>query len=316
MPSKMRLSNFWRRSSSEIVPAMTGKKQKVVVIHADDLGMSHGANAAYAELSRLGVCSSGSVMIPCPWFPEVVAMAAADRQLDLGVHLTLTSEMTRYKWRPLTAPPPSAGMTDSHGMFLADVASLRASAEPQAVEAELRAQIEAALAAGIDVTHLDDHAGAVLAPEFCEIYIRLGIEFALPILMTPSLSTYGGIHNLQGVRDHDYRRHAELARASGFHLFDRIVETPWQPDGPAEAIYRGLISGIVPGYTFMALHFTMPGEIEAIDVQSSHIRTAEYQLFRTAEFRDWLDNQGLTVIGMRALRDDLRAKLAASPGGR
>ena len=207
-------------------------------------------------------------------------------------------------------------MTDSHGMFLADVASLRASADPQAVEAELRAQIETALAAGIGVTHLDDHAGAVLAPEFCEIYIRLGIEFALPILMTPSLSTYGGIHNLQGVMDHDYRRHAGLAGASGFHLFDRIVETPWQPAGPVEAIYRDLITGILPGYTFMALHFTMPGEVEAIDVQSCHIRTAEYQLFRTAEFRDWLGNQGLTVIGMRALRDDLRAKLAASPGRR
>ena len=155
---------------------MTGSAQKFVVIHADDLGMSHGANTAYAELARLGACSSGSVMVPCPWFLEVAAMAGTGPELDLGVHLTLTSEMTHYKWRPLTAPPPSAGMTDSHGLFLADVASLRASAEPEAVEAELRAQIEMALSAGIDVTHLDDHAGAVIAPEFCDIYVRLGLE--------------------------------------------------------------------------------------------------------------------------------------------
>lgn len=291
---------------------MTGAAQKFVVIHADDLGMSHGANAAYAELIRLGACSSGSVMVPCPWFLEVAGMAAADPGLDLGVHLTLTSEMRHYKWRPLTSPPRSAGMTDSHGYFLADVASLRTGAEPEAVEAELRAQIETALAAGIDVSHLDDHAGAVLAPEFCEIYVRLGLDYRLPILMTPSLATYGGIHNLRGVDDGDYRRHAETARTRGFRLFDRIIETPWQRAEPAETVYREMIGGIAPGYTFMALHFTQPGEIAAIDPQSGQIRTAEHRLFRSPEFRGWLEKQGLTMIGMRRLRDELRQGLDQS----
>ncbi len=288
---------------------MTGSAQKFVVINADDLGMSHGANAAYAELTSLGTCSSGSVMVPCPWFLEIAAMANARSELDLGVHLTLTSEMTHYKWRPLTAPPPSAGMTDSYGLFLADVATLRARAEPEAVEAELRAQIEMALSAGIDVTHLDDHAGAVLAPEFCDVYVRLGLEYALPILITPSLATYGGIHNLQGVPDVDYRMHAELARTRGFRLFDRIIETPWQPTGPAETTYRELINGITPGHTFMALHFTKPGEIDAIEPETGHVRTAEYQLFRSTDFRSWLNKQGLAVIGMRELRDELRTTL-------
>lgn len=284
---------------------MAATTQKFVVIHADDLGMSHGANAAFAELTALGVCSAGSVMVPCPWFLEVAAMANGNRQLDLGVHLTLTSEMTHYKWRPLTKPPPSAGMTDAYGYFLSDVAALRATAEPEAVEAELRAQIEMAIAAGIDVTHFDDHAGAVLAPEFCEIYVRLGLEFELPILLTASLTTYGGIHNLQGVADDDYRRHAEFARSEGFRIFDRIIETPWEPAGTS---YCQLIGDIKPGYNFMALHFTKPGEIDTIDVRSNHIRVAEYELFRSLEFRNWLGQQGLTVIGMRGLRDELRAR--------
>ena len=50
--------------------------RKRVVIHADDLGMTHGANAAFVELSALGACSSGSVMVPCPWFPEIAEIAA------------------------------------------------------------------------------------------------------------------------------------------------------------------------------------------------------------------------------------------------
>ena len=292
---------------------MTEGSNRFVVIHADDLGMSHGANAAFVELSRLGIFSSGSVMVPCPWFREMVGVADTNTDLDIGVHLTLTSEMPYYKWRPLTQPPASAGMTDGDGYFHRDVATLRAQAVPDAVEAELRAQIDMALAAGIDVTHFDDHAGAVLAPEFCEIYIRLGIDYGLPILMTPSLATYGGIHNLAGVEDQAYRRHAASARAQGYRMFDRIIETPWQPDRPADVIYRDLIAGITPGYTFMALHVTKPGEIEAIDPGSHMIRTGEYHLFRSPEFREWLSRQNLEIIGMRKLRDEFRSRGALVP---
>ena len=80
-----------------------------VVLHADDLGMSHGANAAFAELSRFGTITSGSVMVPCPWFAELAAMARDDPALDVGVHLTLTSEMQGYRWRPLTRPSAAGG---------------------------------------------------------------------------------------------------------------------------------------------------------------------------------------------------------------
>lgn len=291
---------------------MSQPARKFVVIHADDLGMCHGANAAFAELSRLGMCSSGSVMAPCPWFMEIAEMAAADRALDIGVHLTLTSEMTRYKWRPLTSPPASAGLTGGNGFFFATPAEARVRANPEAVEAELRAQIDAALRAGIDVTHLDDHAGTVLAPEFCDIYIRIGLDYRLPILITPSLATYGGLHNMQGVKAEHYAEHANRALAVGFRLFDRIIETPWQRSEPADIVYRRQIEEISPGYTFLALHFTVPGEIEAIDRASSLIRTKEYELFRSQAFRNWMSRQSLAVIAMRGLRDELRAKLATA----
>ena len=91
-------------------PYATGAR--TVVIHEDDVGMSHGANAAFQELSMAGACSSGSVMAPCPWFPEAIAMAKANPTLDLGVHLTLNSEKQPYRWRPLTSPARSAGLTD------------------------------------------------------------------------------------------------------------------------------------------------------------------------------------------------------------
>ena len=118
-----RVTEAFRAKAKEAI-GMThqmARGRKRVVIHEDDVGMTHGANTAFVELSTLGTCSSGSVMVPCPWFPEAVAMAQGDPDLDLGVHLTLTSEQKPYRWRPLTAPPRSAGLTDEGGYFWPDV---------------------------------------------------------------------------------------------------------------------------------------------------------------------------------------------------
>jgi predicted glycoside hydrolase/deacetylase ChbG (UPF0249 family) len=287
-----------------------------VVLHLDDVGMCKGANDAFLELSALGVVSSGAVMVPCPWFLEVAEAAAADPSLDLGVHLTLNSEKRHYKWRPLTAPPPSAGLTDGNGFFWPDVAATRARAAPPAVEAELRAQVEAALAAGIDVTHLDAHMGAAMAPEFCDIYVRLGLDFRLPILLTDGIAAYAPNDNLVGVTDAEFRAGAARARAAGFAIFDAALQTTWgRPRArPAEPAYRALIEGIRPGLAFVCLHCNAPGEIAAIEPDSAYLRTEEYDLFRDARFRAWLAGQGLDVIGMRALREELRARLAGKGG--
>ena len=287
---------------------MAEADRRVVVVHADDVGMCHGANAAYFELFALGVCTSGSVMVPCPWFLEVAERAAADPSIDMGIHLTLTAEKTHYKWRPLTAPPRAAGLTDPNGFFWPDVATVRERADPDAVEAELRAQIETALAADIDITHLDDHMGAVMAPEFCDRYIRIGLDYGLPILLTPNLSAYGPIHNLRGVQEEPYRAHVAAARAAGFQIFDRVLETPWDRTGTADEAYRMMIRSIAPGTTFLALHFNAPGELEFIEPASAHTRTEEYALFRSEGFREWLAEQELELSGMREFRSALRGQ--------
>jgi predicted glycoside hydrolase/deacetylase ChbG (UPF0249 family) len=273
--------------------------------------MCHGANSAFVELSKLGVCSSGAVMVPCPWFLEAAEDAARDPSLDLGVHLTLNSEKRHYKWRPLTAPSPAAGLTDEFGFFLADVATTRRTASPEAVEAELRAQIETAYRAGIDVTHLDAHMGAALSPEFSAIYIRLGLEYRLPILLTSAIAAYTPNDNLVGVTEEQHARAVDTARAAGFAVFDAALQTTWgrSHSEPAEAAYKALLESVGDGLTFICFHFNAPGELELIEPRSAYIRTEEYELFRNGGFRAWLAAQDLDIIGMRPLRDELRAGL-------
>ena len=289
---------------------MNPNSARRVVLHEDDVGMCHGANVAFLELTKLGVCSSGSVMVPCPWFLEMADAVAADPTLDLGVHLTINAEKRYYKWRPLTAPPQSSGLVDENGFFWPDVATTRSKAAPEAVEAEFRAQIEAAYRAGIEPTHIDGHMGAAISPEFCDIFVRLGHEYRLPVLLTPTVAVYAPNDNLVGVTEAAFAPGVEKARGLGFTIFDRVVETTWRRPAstPAEPAYKAIIEGIPEGLTFFCLHFNTPEELAFIEPEAQHTRSQEYQLFRSEGFRDWLMAQDLNVIGMRAFRAELRGE--------
>ncbi len=265
----------------------------LLIINIDDLGMCHGANAAFLDLHRRGRCDSGSVMVPCPWFSEIAAAGALDPALKLGVHFTITAEKQYYRWRPLTAPSRASGLTDGDGYFHNGVAAVRHHTEPEAVEAELRAQIEAFLGKGLTPTHFDPHQGAVLAPEFVGIYIRLGAEYDVPVVFPRDLSAYGPLHNLPELDAASYTQTARSLEASGQLLADRVLETPWHRDAPAEQRYRSLFDKVGPGLTFMAMHANAPGEIEAIEPDTAAIRTEEYDLLRVPGAIDWID--GLAV---------------------
>ncbi|HWT31522.1 MAG TPA: polysaccharide deacetylase family protein [Propylenella sp.] len=282
------------------------QSRKEVVIHADDLGMCHGANLAFLELFRRGVCTCGSVMVPGPWSSEMADLQARFPDLDIGVHLTLNAEKQHYRWRPLTRSQ-HGGLVDSDGYFWQNVQDLRRNAHPDAVEAELRAQIEAALAAGIDVTHLDDHMGAVFCPEFVGVYVRLGREYRLPILIMESIQAYDPRHNLDEVDDGGVlAAAAAAARAYGSPVFEAVLETPWRRGKSVESDYRALFARAPKGLSFFALHFTVPGEVEAIEPETASIRTQEYALFRSSVVEEILASGGYVLRGMRAFRAAMR----------
>jgi predicted glycoside hydrolase/deacetylase ChbG (UPF0249 family) len=288
-----------------------GKGRRFVVIHEDDVGMTHGANTAFVELTSLGTCSSGSVMPPCPWFPEAVELALSNPALDLGVHLTLTSEKKPYRWRPLTSPPRAAGLTDAMGYFWPDVPNVRRHAVPHAVEAEMRAQIDTALAAGLDVTHLDAHMGTIICPEFVEIYLRLGLEYRLPLLLVRDYNTFNPRSYSGPMSNERYDAVLAQAKEKSFPIFEIAYETPWQRTTSAEVAYFDIFRRIPEGLTFLSLHFNAPGDFEVVEPEFAHIRTEEYALFKTPKIAEWVRANGLEVIGLRGVRDRLRAHWAS-----
>jgi len=280
-----------------------------IVLHQDDVGMCHGANVAFSELSNLGSITSGSVMVPCPWFREAAEMAASNTSLDLGVHLTLTAEKEFYRWRPLTSTSKSSGLVDDDGYMWRDVSSVRRNANIEAVALELRAQIDFALAAGFDVTHLDAHMGATLAPEFCEIYIRLGVEYQLPVLLTKKLSDYGPNNHVVGVTDDQFTEFVVLAEDKSMPIFDRVIETDFNRKSVTaldDFAYQTMFTKNTTGLTFAALHPNAPGEVEVIEPNQFHVRTQEYEIFSSKNYLSWLASDKIKTIGMRELRDAMR----------
>ena len=294
-------------NSASLAHALTGDANaRVLALHIDDVGMCHGANVAFLELSRAGGVTCGSVMVPCPWFREIAAEAAQDKSLDLGVHLTLTSEWPLYRWGPISTVSRASGLIDEQGCFPRNCLALRPQVDAKAAEIEFRAQIDRALDAGIDVTHLDTHMGAAVLPELVDIYIALGHEYRLPILLPRELDSYTGVLKMGELPPGLYEDRVAQLDAEGIPVFDRFRMSPWAATSEAEAKYRSMIESLPAGVTFFGIHCNAPGDIEAIVPPRAFYRTDEYRLFGSGAPMRWARDAGIRTIGMREVRELLR----------
>jgi chitin disaccharide deacetylase len=283
---------------------------RIVIPHLDDVAVGHGANRAFVDLAGGGFVTTGSVMVPCPWFPEIAQLAKEQPELDLGVHLTLTSESRRCRWRPISTTARISGLIDPDGFMWPDVPALRRHARKGAVEAECRAQIETALAAGLDVTHLDTHMGAAAAPEFADIYIALGREYRLPVLLTRHVASYTGVLDLGPVDPEFYRQLIRRLDTDGLPLIDRFAMGLALRQHGCEQAYRQMVGEASPGVTYLSLHCSTPGEVERMHPSDGAWRIAEYELCREPGFLAWVADQDVELIGFRAIRDRYRATSA------
>ena len=283
-----------------------GPVPRSVVPHLDDLGMCHGSNRAFLELAARGEVTCGSVMVPCPWFREIAEAGAADPSLDLGVHLTLTSEWRHYRWAPLTTRSPASGLVDEDGYFPRDLAALRRRLVPEAAEAELRAQLEMALAAGLRPTHLDAHIAGAMLPELLPCHVALAREHGLvPVLP----------RRIRFAPDPEvYERCVSSLEAAGLPLPDGIRGTLAVPAEEARAGYERMLRDLPMGVTHLALHCATPGDIEAIAPDHAGWRTREYALLAEGAVAGWCREAGVAPLGYRALQPFWRA--ANPPAGR
>jgi predicted glycoside hydrolase/deacetylase ChbG (UPF0249 family) len=277
---------------------------RAAIVHADDIGMCHAANVAFWEDQAFGIVTGGSVMMPCPWVPEMASWCRAHPEADVGVHLTLTSEWEGYRWRPISTCDPASGLVDEQGYMWRSVEALHRHMDPAAAIAELRAQVALALELGIDVTHVDTHMGALAHPQLVPAYVALMREYQIPAMM-PRLSASD--LQTQGIDEQTgqlWARTWETLAANGTPLLDRVVTT--LAVGHELETYQQGFARLPAGLSHVIVHPAAPGyEVEVI-TDSAPQRMADYRMMLNPQLKAYLAEQGICLVGYRQLRDLMR----------
>lgn len=290
------------------------ENDRVVIIHADDIGNFQSSLAAYREIFDAGLLSSAATMVPCSWFPataEFCRTNAGHPQLDMGVHLTLTSEWPGYRWGPVNSCAPHLGLVDGEGYFHSTSAAVQQQADPAAVRAELRAQIERALAAGIDVTHVDSHMLTLFHPRLVDIYVDLALEFKLPpFLLRKPVPEFNRFSVSREVEAQLLARVPQW-EARGIPLLDAATMMPLDNAADRGGQLLKKLAALEPGITYLLLHPAKESAelCEAVPDQDWPCRAADYETFQDTAVRDAAYQTGVHIIGYRALRDLLREAL-------
>src|SRR5262245_17547796 len=163
--------------------------KRVVIFHADDIGMCYEANQAAQQAFAKGEYRSAACMVPCPWFNEMAAWCVANPKHDVGLHLTLTSEWKYYRWGPVAPRDKVPGLLDPMGYLFRDVMGVVRSAAAEEVATEIRAQLARARKVGMQPSHVDTHMGTLYArPDYTAAYLRMAMEEQIPAMvieMTP-----------------------------------------------------------------------------------------------------------------------------------
>ena len=158
--------------------------KRVVIFHADDIGMCYEANQAAQNALSKEQYRSAAVMVPCPWFNEMAAWCVEHPEHDVGLHLTLTSEWKFYRWGPVAGREKVPGLIDSQGYLFRDVASVVRSATAEEVAMEIRAQLARARQMGMQPSHIDTHMGTVYArADYTQAYLKVAMEEQIPAMV-------------------------------------------------------------------------------------------------------------------------------------
>ena len=276
------------------------KNTKLLILHADDLGMSHSENEATIYAMEHGSVNSASIMVPCPWFSEIAAYARTHPTADLGLHLTLNSEWNYLKWGPVQSKTLVPGLVNQNGFFFSNGDSLYRSAKPEEVEEEIRAQIEKAKQFGIDITHLDSHMGALFGnPAYLKILIKLGREYKVPVLLSKTVFRAAFNTNLDS-----FTTGKDV-------LLDMIyTASPQDYKNGMENYYTGVFKSLQPGVSIVIFHTAYDdSEMQAATIDQpdwgAAWRQADLNFFTSEYCKKLLQDQNIHLITWREIRDKL-----------
>jgi len=267
---------------------------KLIIVHADDLGETHAVNAAAIKSLEAGSVNSASLMVPCPWFPEIADYAKSHPNADFGLHLTLTSERVYYRWGSVAPAAKVSSLLDENGYFHHDWEHNQ-HIKASEVEIELRAQIERALAMGVRPTHLDSHQYRLImnGKELFDVMLRVAHDYKLPVFVNRDwFADYPYLQESLGPED--------IILDHTITIGPEILPEKWNE------FYISALKNLKPGVTEFVIH---PGfddeELRAATRErstwGSAWRQRDFDFFTSNQFREILVQENIKLITWREL---------------
>jgi len=282
---------------------------RAIIFHADDIGVCQGSLSAYDDLISFGLLSSAATIVPGPWFPGFgmyYQNHPEKEKLDIGVHLTLTSEWETLRWGPISTRNPASGLMDEAGYFYNNTADVHAHAEMGAVKQELKAQIERALAAGIDITHIDTHMFSIFHPNLLPFYLELGWQYQVPAFVVRWNANQLVADGYDAEEAESLAKLIQQAETDEIPLIDFVYMMPLEPLENRFEHAKQVLAELPTGISYFLIHpVTDSPELRAM-APDWEARVADRELFINEEWLREVKAAGVHIIGWRDLRELMR----------
>ncbi|HKT23346.1 MAG TPA: polysaccharide deacetylase family protein [Terriglobales bacterium] len=285
-------SAFAQQSGKQTVQEKLGypASARLLIIHADDFGMAHSVNRAITQALENGWVTSSSILVPCPWLPEVARWAQAHPQADLGIHMALNSEWTDFRWGPVSPREKVGTLLDQQGYLPLLETQVAQQDRPAEVEIELHAQIDRARRLGIPLSHLDTHMGALLTtPQLIATYRKIADDYRLPIPLKRTKNV-----------DESTLRPSESLVDEVLQISPGVAPEQWLKT------YENMLQPLAPGVYELIVHLgfdddEMRGATWNHPDWGAAWRQHDFDMVKSPEFRQFLKDQGFVLVGWKDL---------------
>ena len=292
---------------------------KLLIIHGDDIGVSHSVNIASFDGYLNNVINSGSAMIPSPWIKEVAVFHKKYPEYDLGLHLTLTAEWKNYKWRGVSSSNETRSLINNENEFFDNTSDVNINADPEEVRKELQAQINFARLIGINPTHIDTHMGALAVNKYLwRVYIEIGHKNKLVPMVTKSrglnlfdeefpmpeyIVPVNDIYMLYPGADRTF-----IENSTGVDIANTLIVNDIYKYDDWFNLYSSKIESLSPGLNVFLLHLGYDNEeLRAVTIDhpeyGSLWRQLDFDVFNSEEIKKVLKDNDVKLVTWGEIRN-------------
>ena len=294
------------------------KDAKLLIIHADDIGIAHSINIASFYAYKNNAINSGAAMIPSPWIKEVAEFHKKYPEYDLGLHLTLTAEWKNYKWRGVSSSNEIPSLLNEYNEFYDNTSDVNINANPEEVRKELQAQIDYARSLGINPSHIDSHMGSIAVnKDLWRVYIEVGYKNKLVSMATNSrvlnlfdedfpvpdyIVPVNDIYMLYPEADRSF-----IENAAGEDFANTLIVNDIYKYEDWFNLYSSKIKSLIPGLNVFLLHLGYDNEeLRAVTVDhpeyGSLWRQLDFDVFNSDEIKKVLEDNDVKLVTWREIQ--------------